>query len=57
MGALRPQRDEQKQTEAAEEIARVALRKITVAEASRAILTILEDVVPRLVRQSGDLRG
>ena len=40
------QRDEQKQTEAAEEIARVALRKITVAEASRTILTILEDVIP-----------
>ena len=40
------QRDEQKQTEAAEEIARVALRKITVAEAARAFLTILEDVVP-----------
>ncbi len=40
------QRDEQKQTEAAEEIARLALRKVTVAEACRAILTILEDVVP-----------
>src|SRR5687768_8769897 len=40
------QRNEQKQTEAAAEIARLALRKVTVAEASRAILTILEDVVP-----------
>ena len=40
------QRDEQKQTEAAEEIARLALRKVTVADACRAILTILEDVVP-----------
>src|SRR5687768_13291564 len=40
------QRSEQKQTEAAEEIARLALRKVTVAEAARAILTILEDVVP-----------
>ena len=39
------QRHEQKQTEAAEEIARLALRKVTVIEASRAILTILEDVV------------
>ncbi len=40
------QRNEQKQTEAAEEIARLALRKVTVVEACRAILTILEDVVP-----------
>ncbi len=40
------QRQEQKQTEAAEEIARLALRRVTVVEASRAILTILEDVVP-----------
>ncbi len=40
------QRSEQKQTEAAEEIARLALRKVTVVEACRAILTILEDVVP-----------
>ena len=40
------QRHEQQQTEAAEEIARLALRKVTVVEASRAILTILEDVVP-----------
>ncbi len=40
------QHNEQKQTEAAEEIARLALRKVTVADASRAILTILEDVVP-----------
>jgi len=36
---------EQRQTEAAAEIARVALRKVTVAEASHHILSILEDVV------------
>ena len=40
------QRDEQKLTEAAEQIARLALRKATVVDACRAILTILEDVVP-----------
>jgi two-component system NtrC family sensor kinase len=40
------QRSEQKQTEAAAEIARYALRKATVADASRSILRILEDVVP-----------
>jgi two-component system NtrC family sensor kinase len=40
------QRGEQKQTEAAAEIARVALRKVTVAEASHNILAILDDVVP-----------
>lgn len=40
------QRNEQKQTEAAAEIARLALRKVTVAEASRSILKILDDVVP-----------
>jgi two-component system NtrC family sensor kinase len=40
------QRDEQKQTEAAAEIARVALRKVTVAEASHNILAILDVVVP-----------
>jgi len=40
------QRSEQKQTEAAAEIARVALRKVTVAEASANILRILDDVVP-----------
>ncbi|MFN2635561.1 MAG: ATP-binding protein [Gemmatimonadaceae bacterium] len=40
------QRNEQKQTEAAAEIARYALRKATVAEASRSILRILDDVVP-----------
>jgi two-component system, NtrC family, sensor kinase len=40
------QRYEQKQTEAAAEIARLALRKQTVAEASRSILSILDEVVP-----------
>jgi len=40
------QRNEQRQTEAAAEIARVALRKVTVAEASHNILSILDDVVP-----------
>ena len=40
------QRNEQRQTEAAAEIARIALRKVTVAEASRSILEILDGVVP-----------
>jgi PAS domain S-box-containing protein len=40
------QRNEQRQTEAAAEIARVALRKVTVAEAGHHILAILDDVVP-----------
>jgi PAS domain S-box-containing protein len=40
------QRNEQKQTEAAAEIARYALKKTSVAEASRSILRILDDVVP-----------
>ncbi len=40
------QRFEQKQTEAAAEIARLALRKVTVVEASHSILRILDDVVP-----------
>jgi PAS domain S-box-containing protein len=40
------QRGEQRQTQAAAEIARVALRKVTVAEASHNILAILDDVVP-----------
>jgi PAS domain S-box-containing protein len=40
------QRSEQKQTEAAAEIARHALRKTSVAEASQSILRILDDVVP-----------
>jgi PAS domain S-box-containing protein len=39
------QRGEQKQTEAAAQIARVALRKVTVAEASQSILKILDAVV------------
>jgi PAS domain S-box-containing protein len=40
------QRSEQKQTEAAAEIARLALRKVTVPEAGQSILEILEEVVP-----------
>ncbi|HMG71544.1 MAG TPA: ATP-binding protein [Gemmatimonadaceae bacterium] len=40
------QRSEQRQTEAAAEVARVALRKVTVAEAGHSILAILDDVVP-----------
>ena len=40
------QRYEQKQTEAAAQIARLALRKVTVAEASHSILQILDEVVP-----------
>ncbi|MEO8579628.1 MAG: ATP-binding protein [Gemmatimonadales bacterium] len=40
------QRGEQRQTEAAAEIARLALRKATVAEASHNILAILDEVVP-----------
>jgi len=40
------QRSEQRQTEAAAEIARIALRKVTVEEASRNILRILDNVVP-----------
>lgn len=40
------QRSEQRQTEAAAEIARLALHKVTVAEASQNILKILDQVVP-----------
>ncbi|MGI8403053.1 MAG: ATP-binding protein [Gemmatimonadaceae bacterium] len=40
------QKNEQEQTEAAAEIARLALRKVTVAEASHRILDILDRVVP-----------
>src|SRR3954467_4463805 len=40
------QRSEQRQTEAAAEIARIALRKVTVAHASHNILKILDEVVP-----------
>ncbi|HKY98607.1 MAG TPA: ATP-binding protein [Gemmatimonadaceae bacterium] len=40
------QRSEQKQAEAAAEIARLALRKVTVAQACHNILRILEEVVP-----------
>jgi two-component system NtrC family sensor kinase len=40
------QRSEQRQTEAAAEIARLALHKATVADASQSILRILDGVVP-----------
>jgi PAS domain S-box-containing protein len=40
------QRNEQKQTEAAAQMARLALRKVTVAEAGQSILRILDEVVP-----------
>jgi len=40
------QRNEQRQTEAAAEIARLALHKVTVADASQNILKILDAVVP-----------
>src|SRR5947207_4061260 len=40
------QRSEQRQTEAAAEIARLALRKVTVAHASHHILKIMDEVVP-----------
>ena len=40
------QRNEQKQAEAAAEIARLALRKVTVAQACHNILRVLEEVVP-----------
>jgi two-component system, NtrC family, sensor kinase len=40
------QRSEQRQTVAAAEIARLALHKVTVAEASQNILKILDEVVP-----------
>ncbi|MEA2762002.1 MAG: hypothetical protein QOD47_1286 [Gemmatimonadaceae bacterium] len=40
------QRYEQKQAEAAAEIARLALRKVSVRDASRSILKILDEVVP-----------
>ena len=40
------QRNEQKQAEAAAEIARLALRKVTVTQACHNILRILEEVVP-----------
>lgn len=40
------QRNEQKTAEAAAEIARLALNNVTVAEASRAILEVLDAVVP-----------
>jgi two-component system, NtrC family, sensor kinase len=40
------QRNEQKQAEAAAEIARLALRKVTVTHACHRILRILEEVVP-----------
>src|SRR5258705_8522743 len=40
------QRSEQRQTEAAADVARLALRKVTVAHASHNILKILDEVVP-----------
>ncbi|HEX6626744.1 MAG TPA: ATP-binding protein [Gemmatimonadaceae bacterium] len=40
------QRNEQKQAEAAAEIARLALRKVTVTQACHNILRVLEEVVP-----------
>jgi PAS domain S-box-containing protein len=40
------QRSEQKQTEAAADIARLALRKVTVVDACHSILEILDEVVP-----------
>src|SRR4029079_13391411 len=47
------QRSEQRQTEAAAEIARIALRKVTVAEAGRSILDILDGVVPSIGKAIG----
>jgi len=51
------QRSEQRQTEAAAEIARLALRKTTVAQASHRILKILDDVVPSTGKAIGILTG
>ena len=51
------QRNEQRQTEAAAEIARVALRKVTVAEASHAILDILNEVLPSSGKAIGILQS
>jgi two-component system NtrC family sensor kinase len=49
------QRSEQQQTEAAAEIARLALRKATVAQASHRILKILDEVVPSTGKAIGIL--
>jgi two-component system NtrC family sensor kinase len=51
------QRSEQRQTEAASEIARLALRKVTVAHASHNILRILDEVVPSSGKAIGILAG
>ncbi|HEY4734169.1 MAG: ATP-binding protein [Gemmatimonadaceae bacterium] len=51
------QRGEQRQTEAAAEIARLALRKVTVAHASHNILKILDEVVPSRGKAIGILAG
>jgi len=51
------QRSEQRQTEAAAEIARLALRKVTVAHASHNILKILDDVVPSSGKAIGIISG
>jgi len=51
------QRSEQRQTEAAAEIARLALRKVTVAHASHNILKILDEVVPSSGKAIGILTG
>jgi two-component system, NtrC family, sensor kinase len=51
------QRSEQRQTEAAAEIARLALRKATVAQASHNILKILDEVVPSSGKAIGIIVG
>ena len=51
------QRSEQRQTEAAAEIARLALRKVTVAHASHNILKILDEVVPSSGKAIGIITG
>src|SRR3954467_6069415 len=51
------QRGEQRQTEAAAEIARLALRKMTLAHASHNILKILDEVVPSHGKAIGILAG
>ncbi|HYS69216.1 MAG TPA: ATP-binding protein [Gemmatimonadaceae bacterium] len=51
------QRSEQRQTEAAADIARLALRKVTVAHASHHILKIMEEVVPSSGKAIGIISG
>src|SRR4029079_15415381 len=51
------QRSEQRQTEAAAEIARLALRKVTVAHDRHNILKILDEVVPSSGKAIGILTG